>query len=127
MDSKKQFELEALEPRILLSGEGMAGAICPSLSSSHLPPGGEMAIVETMDFGVQNGTKNIPSAASQIDDIFAGLHREDLSPISEKNSEPVFTSAGATEPVQESAPSVTEKAPEVSSENEAAAVSVKVS
>ena len=122
MDSKKQFELEALEPRILLSGEGMAGAISPSLSSSQLPPGGEMAIVETMDFGVQNGTKNIFSAASQIDDIFAGLHGEDLSPISETNSEPVFTSAGATEPVQESASSVTEKAPEVSPENEAAAV-----
>ena len=103
MDKRQQFEVEALEPRILLSGEGMAGAISSlPAPSQQLPPGSEMAIVETMDFGVQNGTENILSAASQIDDIFAGLNGEDLSPVFGPDSEPVFTSAGATEPVQES-------------------------
>ena len=75
-----------------------------------------------MDFGVQNGQGNLLSAASQIDDIFAGLHGEDLSPVFGSDAEPVFSAAGASEPVQESAPSVTEKAPEVSPENAPAAV-----
>lgn len=122
MDRRKQFEVEALEPRILLSGEGMAGAISPSLSSFQLPPGGEIAIVESMDCGVQNGQGNLLSAASRIDDIFAGLNGEYLSPVFGSDAEPVFSAAGASEPVQESAPSVTGKAPEVSPENAALTV-----
>ena len=50
MDRKKQFDVEALEPRILLSGEGMAAGISLTLDPlAGSSPGSIFAIEETFD------------------------------------------------------------------------------
>ena len=93
VDRKKQFEVEALEPRILLSGEGMAAGLSlnsPLLSVANFT--GNSAIEESIsdtDFGTQSGIKISLSAASQIDDIFEGLSSSELTSVSDQKTESI--------------------------------------
>ena len=72
--SSSGFELEALEPRVMLSGDGVAGVIAPSTLVCSPSPSYSQAIEEVVEQSI-SGTSNdglAYDATAQLDDIFGG-------------------------------------------------------
>ena len=72
----RQFQLEALEPRVLLSGDGLLAAAIPP--ASHSDPIPSIQVEENdSNGGIDSSLGYDPSV--QIDDIFAGVSGTDIA------------------------------------------------
>ncbi|HXG46565.1 MAG TPA: LEPR-XLL domain-containing protein, partial [Methylomirabilota bacterium] len=101
----RKFELEALEPRVLLSGEGVLG--CPTGSSlpsaSHFI---EETFLERQSApGANLSQAGMADATAQIASIFDGLDGETILPVESASEHAAGEAPPADEPTRERGPS----------------------